>query len=87
MRRGWSGGWFVGTVLHVYVPGVYGVSQCWLCVFTGNEEYPRVPFSAWLRLQKGGELSKSGKTIPREQQTAKSNTATRKPWPLSNGNN
>lgn len=54
----------MGTVLHVNEAGVYGVSHCWPCVFTGNEEYPRAPFSAWLRLQKGGELSKSGKTIP-----------------------
>lgn len=54
LRQGWTRVWFVGTALHVYVTSVYGVSQCWLCVFTGNEEYPRAPFSAWLRLQKGG---------------------------------
>lgn len=34
-----------------------------------------------------GRASESGKTIPRDLQTAKSNTATRKPWPASSGNN
>lgn len=41
---------------------VNGASQCWLCVLTGNEEYPRAPFLPWLRLQdreEGGGLSPS----------------------------
>ncbi|KAA8587225.1 hypothetical protein FQN60_016087 [Etheostoma spectabile] len=53
MEQHWVGAElvFAGTVLHVYVTGVCTVSQCWRCVFTGNKEYPRAPFSAWLRLQ------------------------------------
>lgn len=34
-----------------------------------------------------GRASESGKTIPKDLQTAKSNTATRKPWPASSENN
>lgn len=54
----------MGTALHVNEAGVYGVSHCWPCVFTGNEEYPRAPFSAWLRLQKGGNSPSLEKQFP-----------------------
>lgn len=61
----------MGTVLHVYMTGVYAVSQCWLCVFTGNEEYPRVPFSDWLRLQKGGNSPSLEKQFPESSKQPK----------------
>lgn len=87
-RHGWS------TAPHM--TGVYGLSSSWLCVLAGNKEHPRALFLAPLRLQKEGwggasgakgRASESGKTIPKELQTAKSNTATRKPWPASSENN